>query len=131
VDLQDAQGSLQLSTRMGDITVTGASQAILSLSADNGKVNFNGSLAERAAHSLETGFGDIALTLPSSSAFTLDLETRFGDIHSEIPVLAAGALSSGSSNQNHLQGQMNGGGQTLRVYARSGSINIYAAPGQP
>lgn len=119
--LEGAQGLLNLTNTFGEILVTDAREAILSVSNQNGLISFTGSLAPGTGHTLETTFDDIRLTIPRDSAFDLSLETQFGKLVSELPVSLSGQVSETS-----WQGRLNGGGPELRAVTQNGNISILA-----
>jgi DUF4097 and DUF4098 domain-containing protein YvlB len=119
--LDGAQGRLDLTNQFGEIQVSEASQANLNLKNESGAISFAGSLDEEADHSVATTFSDIRLSIPGSSALSLDLETEFGKIDCELPVTLTGQPS-----ETHLQGTVNGGGSLLKAVTSNGVISIKA-----
>ncbi|HEV2280374.1 MAG TPA: DUF4097 family beta strand repeat-containing protein [Acidobacteriaceae bacterium] len=98
IRLQGVDGSLYAHTGSGDIEVGGHP-------GSNWK--------------LETGSGTV--TINSGGAhFTLDASTGSGSVHSDPPLTTHGSL-----NRHHVQGDINGGGPTVRVSTGSGDIRIH------
>jgi DUF4097 and DUF4098 domain-containing protein YvlB len=123
LELDGAQGELKLTNEFGDISVQNADQVTLQAQTSNGKIEFTGSLAVGDEHTIENSFGDVTLHLPADSSFNFNLETEFGRISSELPLTLSGEMS-----ENQWQGEVNGGGPTLRVTTNNGNIKILAQP---
>ncbi|MGD0368013.1 MAG: DUF4097 family beta strand repeat-containing protein, partial [Acidobacteriaceae bacterium] len=68
---------------------------------------------------LETGSGSVTLTV-GNAHFSLDASTGSGTVHSDPPITTHGALE-----RHHIQGDVNGGGPTVRVETGSGDIRIH------
>ena len=98
IHLQGVDGTLYAETGSGDIEVGGHPGA-------NWK--------------LQTGSGSVTLNV-GNSHFTLDASTGSGDVHSDPPFTIHGSL-----NRHHVQGDINGGGPTVRVETGSGDIRIH------
>lgn len=113
-----ASGALSVHTDFGAIAVTEAQTVTLDLKTNSGNVAFAGSLGE-GSHTVRTEFGTVRLALPEASAFTADLKTSFGKITS-----AFALTLSGEMELTHLQGDVNGGGETLTVETNSGDIKL-------
>lgn len=114
---QGVAGKINAHSDYGDVEVT-AEKAILTLSSNNGKVIFTGSLDE-GDHTLNSNFGDIHLNLPADSALTFDLKTDFGKIWSDFPVTLSGEL-----DEKRWKGNINGGGSRLTVSTQNGNIRL-------
>jgi DUF4097 and DUF4098 domain-containing protein YvlB len=119
LNVAGANGGLNLQNAFGDILITQAEGAILELTTNNGNVNFTGSLDESAAHTIQNSFGNITLSIPSSSAFDIHLKTEFGQIRSELPLTMSGELS-----ETDWQGDLNGGGPLLSATTNNGNISL-------
>lgn len=117
--LDEASGEIDMVNSFGDIIVQNATDAVLVLKTNNGKVTFTGSLDKNKAHTFESSFGDIILTIPSDSAFDIYLKTSFGEITSDMPVMITGNLS-----ETEWKGTLNGGGETLSVETNNGDISL-------
>lgn len=123
VDLDGTGGHLDLSNRFGAIAVRQAEGARLGLQSSNGGIDFAGSLDAASDHRVESGFGDIRLTLPPDSHFDIQLETALGEIHSELPVTLSGTLDPKS-----WIGRLGQGGRRLVVVTQNGNIELLAGP---
>ena len=117
--LDEASGDIVMDNSFGDIIIQNATDAVLNLKTNNGKVTFTGSLDENEAHMVASSFGDINLTIPSDSAIDLYLKTSFGEITSDMPVMITGNLS-----ETEWKGTLNGGGETLRAETNNGDISL-------
>lgn len=117
IRVQGVAGKIIAHSEYGEVDVT-AEKAILTLSSNNGKVTFTGSLAE-GDHTLNSNFGDIYLNLPADSALSFDLKTDFGKIRSDFPVTLSGEL-----DEKRWQGSINGGGPRLTVSTQNGNISL-------
>ena len=67
-----------------------------------------------------TGDGGVRLRLPSNFSADLDAHTGDGRIRVEFPI----TMPAGTMSQSNVRGQLNGGGQPLRVRTGDGSITI-------
>jgi len=98
IHLQGVQGSLYAQTGSGDIEIGG------NPSSD---------------WKVETGSGSVTLNV-GSAHFTLDASTGSGSVHSDPPLTMHGSIE-----KHHVQGDINGGGPTVRVETGSGDIRIH------
>jgi hypothetical protein len=98
IHLQGVAGSLFAETGSGDIEIGG-----------NPSSNWK----------LETGSGSVTLNV-GSARFTLDASTGSGSVHSDPPITTHGSLE-----RHHVEGDINGGGPTVRVQTGSGDIRIH------
>ncbi|MGC2618744.1 MAG: DUF4097 family beta strand repeat-containing protein [Acidobacteriaceae bacterium] len=98
IHLQGVDGSLYAHTGSGDIEVGGK---------------------PTSGWKIETGSGSVTLNT-GSARFTLDASTGSGDVHSDPPLTTHGSLE-----RHHVQGDINGGGPTVRISTGSGDIRIH------
>jgi hypothetical protein len=98
IHLQGVEGTLFAETGSGDIEIGGHPSS-------NWKI--------------ETGSGSVTLGV-GNAHFTLDASTGSGSVHSDPPITTHGALE-----RHHIQGDINGGGPTVRVETGSGDIRIH------
>jgi hypothetical protein len=98
IRLKGVQGELYAETGSGDMEIEGQPTAAWKLGTGSGSVT------------LDTG----------SSRFTLDAETGSGSVHSDPPI-----STHGSFERHHINGDINGGGPTVRVQTGSGDIRIH------
>jgi DUF4097 and DUF4098 domain-containing protein YvlB len=119
--LEGCSGPLDLQTDFGSIEVRDASEVQLTLTTNNGKVYFSGSLYPQGEHRVESDFGAVHLVLPADAAFDLDAETDFGSIDTGFPVTMS------RFEEKHLVGEVNGGGPLLRIKTDNGNITLESA----
>jgi len=118
ITLEGASGAVKAHTDFGNIEVTEAEAVTLDLNTDSGAITFAGSLGD-GPHTLKTDFGSVKLALPEETALDFDLSTDFGKIKSGFPITI-----QGEQEQNHWQGTINGGGESLTAETSSGDISI-------
>jgi hypothetical protein len=109
-------GDVGASSGSGDLTVSGVRGALRAHSA-SGDVNVTGTPA--AAWEIHSASGDVVLTVPATTAFTLDARSSSGRIDAKVPVTVQGELPKGT-----LRGTVHGGGPTVTVNTSSGDITI-------
>ncbi|MEP6955400.1 MAG: DUF4097 family beta strand repeat-containing protein [Chthoniobacterales bacterium] len=82
------------------------------------------SLTDRIAGDVElqTSAGSIEVTVPPRAGANVEARTSMGRVRTEIPMLAT------RSNDDRLEGTLNGGGKTLTLKASVGSITIKPGP---
>jgi DUF4097 and DUF4098 domain-containing protein YvlB len=120
ISVDGASGNLQAETGFGDVSISNATDVTLRLRTESGAVTFAGALGE-GPHVLESGFGNVSLSLPEDTAVSVDLTTGFGTIRSALPITL-----SGDMDEDHWQGTLNGGGASLTVETSSGNISLEA-----
>lgn len=119
ITVDGVNGKFKAYTEFGSINISNANVVNLDILTKSGSIDFSGSLGE-GPHSLHSDFGGITLTLPSDSAFNIDLSTSFGQIRSDIPVTVTGNI-----DEQHQVGTINGGGEELKVETKSGNVDIH------
>jgi len=117
VTVSGAHGKIVAHSNYGNVEVS-AEDANLTLTSDNGKIIFSGSLGE-GEHTLQSDFGDIVLTLPAETALSFDLKTDFGKLKSDFPVTLSGEIE-----EKHWKGVINGGGALLKISTQNGNITL-------
>lgn len=120
VSVEGASGSVTAHSDFGEVTVTGGVEVTLQLSSKNGALTYEGSLGA-GPHMLESGFGNIRLTVPAETTLTLDLQTDFGKITSDLLVAMQ---TTGELSNDHISGTTNGGGASLTAQTKNGSITL-------
>jgi hypothetical protein len=98
IHLQGVDGSLTARTGSGDIEIGGH---------------------PTSGWRIETGSGSVTLSV-GGAHFSLDASTGSGSVHSDPPITTHGALE-----RHHVQGDINGGGPTVRISTGSGDIQIH------
>lgn len=140
VRVSDIAGELEVSSDRGDVDVSGF-DGELRVRADRGNLNVRdssirdgvrvkldrGSVAMYLKHfagdsDLEVSRGNLNITIPQNSSFKLDAErSRHSSFHTDFGLLARGGFTS-----DRVQGDVNGGGPTLRLRADRGSVWLRA-----
>lgn len=138
IDVSEVDGNLTLDSSNGQI-ITSHTRGVVSAETSNGAVtcrdaggpldlessngaitvDYTGVLAADAAIACETSNGSIDVTLPPSTAFTLDAKTSNGRIRSEFPM----ALPAGD-DLKHISSQVGDGGGAVRLRTSNGSISL-------
>ena len=138
IDLDGGNGKLEARTSGGAISVrnfTGDTEVKTSggkLTLENikgsivGKTSAGGitaSLADPTARdvTLSTSAGSIEVAIPPKAGFNVDCRASMGNIRTEIPMLAT------RSDDDRLEGTLNGGGKSLMLKTSVGSITIKPA----
>jgi hypothetical protein len=98
IHLQGVDGSLYAHTGSGDVEVGGE---------------------PTSGWKVETGSGSVTLNT-GAAHFTLDASTGSGSVHSDPPLTTHGSL-----DRHHVQGDINGGGPTVRVSTGSGDVKVH------
>jgi hypothetical protein len=111
-----AANDVKATTGSGSIHLQGAEGALF---AETGSGDMEIGGHPNSDWKLETGSGSVTLTV-GNSHFTLDASTGSGSVHSDPPITTHGALE-----RHHIQGDVNGGGPTVRVETGSGDIRIH------
>jgi len=134
IEARGIGGAVELGTGSGDIHADLINPASTKAETGSGSIRLNGVSGWLKA---ETGSGDIeiqgqptsewrlvtgsgSVTLTTGSAhFSLDASSGSGSIHSDPPLTTHGRLE-----KDHVMGDVNGGGPTVRVETGSGDIRI-------
>jgi len=122
MEINNLDGELRVRGDRGNLNVRDSSiRGGVRVTLDRGSVEMY--LKQFAGDSdLEVSRGNLAMTIPKNSAFTLDAErSRRRSFHTDFGVLAHGAFSG-----DHVSGDVNGGGPTLRLRADRGSVWLRA-----
>lgn len=135
IEATGATGAVDLGTGSGDIRAdlhaandvkahTGSGTIHLdgvdgSLYAHTGSGDIEASGHPGSGWKIETGSGTVTIN-SGGARFTLDASTGSGSVHSDPPLTTHGSLE-----RHHVQGDINGGGPTVRVSTGSGDIRIH------
>lgn len=119
INIEGVSGQLNIESEFGRVDISRAENVILDLFVRNGDVIFKGSLDTQNSHKLESNFGSIELSLPSDSAFDLDLTTSFGKITTDFDVFVSGEIG-----KEQLNGKINDGGSVLTIDTKNGDIRL-------
>ena len=138
IEMQNVRGDLTLHTGDGRIDVSGVDGAFRAETGD-GRVRVNGRFdvldvktadggIEATANEgskleanwrLNTGDGNLTLSLPATIAADVELRTSDGNIDFDLPVMV-----SGRQGRKEVHGQINGGGKLLSLKTGDGSIRL-------
>ncbi len=114
-----AAGPMTLRTRSRDITLSRIAGEV-SISNNHGKVELI-SVPPTGSITIDNHQGDVELTLPTSTRFSLAADTSDGSIQSDFPGV------NGIANQNGrgtLTTSVNGGGTSVHVTTTHGNITV-------
>jgi RNA polymerase sigma factor (sigma-70 family) len=118
ITADSASGAADLKTTNGTITINSA-KATISAHTTNGSIHFTGSLAD-GKHAFHTTNGSIALTLPSSSAFSVDAHTTHGKVKSEFKF-----KDGEGGKKTSLKGSVGDNpAATIQLHTTNGNIDI-------
>lgn len=140
VDVRTFQGSLVASTSSGSIAVVGF-EGGCELTSGYGDVRVEGRLDRVAGRSssgsvrvralagslptsdwkLESGYGDVALTLPSAVSFELAARTGYGSLDVQVPVTVA---AGGLKDKRKVEGRVGEGGKRIELVTSSGDVHL-------
>ena len=111
--LSNIKGQLTATTTSGDIIVHNSVLSKQSLlKTQNGSVRFTGSLDANGSYTMTTTNADVDLTLPGTTAFTLNASTNSGTVQNEF-----GATTVGTAPRAQIQ-----------LSTQNGSINVMKTP---
>jgi hypothetical protein len=113
--LQSAN-DVKATTGSGSIHLQGVSGALFA-ETGSGDVEIGGNPS--SDWKVETGSGSVTLNV-GSAHFSLDASTGSGSVHSDPPISMHGSIE-----RHHIQGDINGGGPTVRVETGSGDVRIH------
>ena len=114
-DLRAAE-DVKAQTGSGSIHLQGVDGALFARTG-SGDVEVGGQPS--SGWKIDTGSGSVTLNT-GSAHFTLDASTDSGGVHSDPPL-----TTHGSFDRHHVQGDINGGGPTVRVSTGSGDVRIH------
>lgn len=133
VRIAEVNGDAQVTTTSGGITAhgigaglkvrtgSGAVEAAFT-GAGDADIETRSSSVEasdvRGPLTVSTGSGRVRVQLASGAPATLDVSTRSGS------VVVPDALTGGSVEKRHASGSIHGGGPTISLHSRSGSIDV-------
>lgn len=123
INVDGAKGKLKADSDFGNITIANAQSVSLTLETNSGAIEFSGSLGV-GPHFVKSDFGGISFNLPADAKLTVDLKTDFGNINSDLPITVILNGKSSNSENDQVNGDINGGGEQLTVQANSGNIDL-------
>jgi len=113
---QTAHGDVAASTGSGGVELKGVDGAAR-VRTGSGSVTVDGK--PTGAWELDTGSGSVHVRTAPDSAFTIDAKAGSGGVRTSQTVAVVGSVERGQ-----LQGQVRGGGPTVRIRTGSGGIDI-------
>lgn len=113
--LQSAN-DVKATTGSGSIHLQGVAGALYAQTG-SGDVEIGGNPS--SDWKVETGSGSVTLNV-GGAHFSLDASTGSGSVHSDPPISMHGSIE-----RHHIQGDINGGGPTVRVETGSGDVRIH------
>ena len=122
INAEHVNGQLSATTTNGTITTTDTHlRGHCMMQAQSGTINFHGSLDRNGRFVFQNTNGAVGLTVPPSSAFSLDAHTQSGGIHAAFAAITqtrshAGTLARGEVGASPRP--------QLMIETTSGSINI-------
>ncbi len=118
VEVKNFQGNTHVRTSGGGISIENVVGEIEGSTSGGG---VSAVLPSPLLHAvdLSTSGGGVTVRVPGNAAFDLDAVTSGGGVTSELPVSVVGQMDYG-----HLQGAVNGGGQTVRLRSSGGGIQV-------
>jgi DUF4097 and DUF4098 domain-containing protein YvlB len=116
IEVLGAGDGLDAQTGSGSITARDVNGAMRARSG-SGSIRIQGTPTR--PWSADTGSGRIALMVPTTAAFELDVETGSGSISTSHPIETRGSVS-----KRHVRGRVRGGGPVVHVSTGSGSIEL-------
>ncbi len=109
VEVDGVDGQLTVNTASGDVKVSGALlQGQSAFNTDRGDISFNGTIDPQGSYQFVTASGDVDLSLPDNSSFTLNTTTGSGDVSNEFSNTTIGASP-------HAQLSINTGSGSIRL----------------
>ena len=128
IRLASAKGRVQAQTGGGSIQLDGATSVQAEPSAGGTVVKLLSSAAGHSNSTLETSAGDITVYLANDLAVSIRAEIEMGSGHSIRSDFSDIHVSSQGGNWGPktvtAEGQLNGGGPTLKVQTNSGNVNF-------
>lgn len=125
---QGAQGRIEADTAGGSIDLLRIQGAIkASTAAGRIMAQIDAIRKNFGASELDNSMGDVEVFLPPNLALTIDaaIEMAAGhQIYSDFPLVVQGGGEEFSEREIHARGDLNGGGEVLRIRAVNGNIEI-------
>lgn len=120
VVVDDGEGRLRVRTRDGRVQASGRFD-VVDVASRDGSVEVGARRGSKVASPwlVESTDGRIELRIPHDLAALLDVRSRDGRLRVELPIPGAT-----DSRRNMLVGELNGGGQALRVRTKDGGITL-------
>ena len=118
VEATDIGGDLDAESSGGGVRIAEAHGAVVAESS-GGPVKVGFAAGNSRGGRLQSSGGGLEVTLDGSSSVTIDAVASGGGVRCDLPLTARGKLRRGL-----LQGDLNGGGEVLRLRSSGGGITI-------
>ena len=117
IAVRNFSGDTEVKTSGGKLTLENIKGSVTGKTSAGG---ITASLADpvRGDINLHTSAGSIDVAIPAKAGFNVDCKASMGNIRTEIPMLAT------RSDDDRLEGTLNGGGKSLLLRTSVGSITI-------
>jgi predicted HAD superfamily phosphohydrolase YqeG len=122
VDVKGVEGDTSVEDQFQSVQLEDVKGAI-TLNNKNGQIDVKFHQPPRKNIQVTSQFADVTVTLPSSSAFSIDARARFAQVTSDFPELRRSDRDERGEG-NSLTGQVGTGGPEIRIDNRNGSIRI-------
>jgi DUF4097 and DUF4098 domain-containing protein YvlB len=110
-------GPVSLSTNNYNVTLERVSGDV-SVTTSNGKVDLTGA-PPLGNVTIQNRNGEVNVTVPEQSAFTVQAETREGDVDTDLPL-----TKSDENNVSRLSGTVGSGGSLIRINTTQNDISL-------
>jgi hypothetical protein len=133
IDIDGVSGDLYASTSGGGVRIREAGGRVDARSS-GGPVTVRFAAGNNRGGTLSSSGGGLRAELDPSVALTIDASTSGGNVESELPLMTRGATRSDGADWpsapfrkplTSLQGDLNGGGEVLRLRTSGGGVRIY------
>jgi len=120
IEGHDLDGTVEATTGDGHVRLDGRFE-VLNIKTGDGSIDARVNSGSKMASSwnIRTGDGSVDVALPDGFQAYLDAQTRDGHVNVSFPIMVEGGISSA-----HVQGKLNGGGQTFMIHTGDGSIRL-------
>jgi len=126
VVVEGARGSVRASTVSGTIRLNNIDGADVDVNTVSGDVIFRGSLQRNGSYIFGSHSGDVTLTLPANSSFTISLSTFSGDIDTAFPLTITPGPQGNMGRRlgRRIEATHGDGGARIEVKSFSGTITL-------
>jgi len=123
VVVRNVSGAMTLESTNGRIEVHDGSGRV-DASTTNGRIYAQLRNVTPGGMRFSTTNGSVEVELPETISADLDVSTTNGSIKTDFPITVSGTFS-----KNRLSGEMNGGGESIRIRTTNGSVRINKTAG--
>jgi hypothetical protein len=118
VVVREISGEMELESTNGRIEVHDGAGRV-DASTTNGRIYAQLRSVAPGGMRFSTTNGSVEVELPGTVAANLDVSTTNGSIKTDFPITVSGSFS-----KNRISGEMNGGGEQIRIRTTNGSVRI-------